>query len=118
MFLADENFPRPSLLLLREKGFKVQSVQEEFARIGDEKLIEIASSQNLIILTFDSDYGEIIFKYKSINPPTVIYFRNKGNNPLFAGEILLRILSDSTISLAGSFIVVEAENLRQRFYAR
>ena len=105
-------------MFLRENGVEVHSIQEEFAGIDDEKVIEMASSKKLIILTFDSDYGEIIFKHKNINPPPVIFFRDKGNNPLFAGEILLKILSDSSISLADSFIVVEAENIRQRFYNR
>lgn len=116
MFLANENFPRPSIKLLREKGLIVKSIQEELSGIPDEKVMDLATEMNLIILTFDSDYGEIIFKYKRSNPPTVIYFRNKGNNPLFAGHILLKILSNSSISLTDSFIVVEEQNIRQRFY--
>ena len=102
--------------LIREKGFEVKSIQEDFAGIHDEEVMNIACSLNLIILTFDSDYGEIIFKYKRTNPPTVIYFRDKGNDPLFAGQLLLKILSDSSISLSNSFIVAGAENIRQRFY--
>ncbi|HZI68887.1 MAG: DUF5615 family PIN-like protein [Ginsengibacter sp.] len=116
MYLANENFPVPSIEFLRSKGFKIKSIQEEYPGISDGKVIEIASSLNLIILTFDSDYGEIIFKYKKEKPPSVVYFRDKGNDPLFAGEILAKILSDSTISLNGSFTVVEAQNVRQRFY--
>jgi hypothetical protein len=37
MFLANENFPRPSIILLRNRGFNVKSVQEEFPGIPDEK---------------------------------------------------------------------------------
>ncbi len=54
MFLANENFPRPSIKLLREKGFEIKSIQEEFPGIPDEIVMDIASEMNLIILTFGS----------------------------------------------------------------
>lgn len=118
MFLANENFPRPSIKLLREKGFIVKSIQEEDPGIPDEKVMDIATELNLIILTFDSDYGEIIFRHSRDNPPTVIYFREKGADPLFAGRLLLTLLSNSSISILGSFMVVEEKNIRQRFYTK
>ncbi len=33
MFLANENFPRPGIVLLRESNFVVKSIQEEFPGI-------------------------------------------------------------------------------------
>ena len=116
MFLANENFPRPSILLLRKKGFEIRSIQEEFPGIPDEVVIKMASQMHLIILTFDSDYGELIFKYSLNNPPAVVYFRDKGNDPLFAGRLFLTILSKPDISLINSFTVVEEKNIRQRLY--
>lgn len=58
-----ENFARPSILLLRENGIEVRSIQEEFQGASDEIVMKIAIEMNLIILTFDSDHGELIFKY-------------------------------------------------------
>lgn len=118
MFLANKNFPRPSIKLLRDNGFDVKSIQEEFPGIADDIVMNIASEKSLIILTFDSDYGEIIFKHKRNNPPTVIYFRDKGSDPLFAGRLLLTLLSNSKISISDSFTVVEEKNIRQRFYKK
>ncbi len=63
MFLANENFPKPSPLLLREKGFVVKSIQEDLPGIDDLEVMKIAIEKNLITLTFDSDYGELILKY-------------------------------------------------------
>ena len=116
MFLANENFPRPSILLLRQNGFEIKSIQEEFAGISDENVIKIANELNLIILTFDSDYGELIFKYSKLNPPSVIFFREKGNTPYFAGNTLLSLFSSNKIKFENSFTVVEQNNIRQRFY--
>jgi predicted nuclease of predicted toxin-antitoxin system len=118
MFLANENFPRPSTLILREKGFIIKSIQEEYAGIGDPEVMQLALELNLIILTFDSDYGELIFKYTKDNPPAVVYFREKGNNPAFAAASLISLLTNSSISLKGAFTVVEANNIRQRFYKK
>jgi len=77
MFLANENFPRPSTVLLRESGFTVKSIQEDCPGIMDAEVMKIAIENNLIILTFDSDYGELIFKYAKDNPQSSI-FQRKG----------------------------------------
>ncbi len=116
MFLANENFPRPSILLLRSNGFIIKSIQEDYPGISDEEVIKLALELNLIILTFDSDYGELIFKHAKDNPPSVIYFREKGSDPLFGGNLLLDLLTNSQITIANAFTVVEEKNIRQRFY--
>jgi len=116
MWLANENFPRPSILLLRTHGYSVKSIQEESPGISDEEVIIVASQNNLIILTFDRDYGELIFRYSLSNPPAVIYFREKGNTPLFAGTVLFNLLSKGDIQFAKTFTVIEENNIRQRFY--
>ncbi len=65
-FLANENFPFPSIKFLRENGYEIISISEESSGIADSEVLQKASAENLIILTFDSDYGELIFKYKKI----------------------------------------------------
>jgi len=116
MFLANENFPRPSTIILRENGFVVKSIQEDCPGIEDVEVIKIALEQNLIILTFDRDYGEIIFKCAKDNPPSVVFFREKGSYPEFAASSLLSLLKSSKIVLAGAFTVIESDNIRQRYY--
>lgn len=118
MFLANENFPRPSIILLRQNGFEIKSIQEEFPGISDDLVINMASEMDLIILTFDSDYGELIFKYAISDPPAVVYFRDKGSDPLFAGRLLIGLLSKNEVSLFNSFTVVEEKNIRQRVYKK
>jgi hypothetical protein len=116
MFLANENFPKPSIILLRNAGFVIKSIQEELPGISDDEVVSIASGLNLIILTFDSDYGELIFRYYKNTPPAVVYFREKGSDPLFAGRLLIDLLSKPNISIINAFTVVEEKNIRQRFY--
>ncbi len=118
MFLANENFPKPSTIILRNNGFAVKSIQEDSPGISDSDVMKIALTLDLIILTFDSDYGELIFKYEKNNPPSVVFFREKGNSPVFAAESLLRLVSSKTIILQNSFTVIEANSVRQRFYQK
>jgi predicted nuclease of predicted toxin-antitoxin system len=118
MFLANENFPKPSITLLRNAAIKVGSIQEDFPGISDEEVLQIAITNNQIILTFDKDYGEIIFRNKLSNPPAVIFFREKGANPFFAGQTLLSLLQTNEIKFENTFTVIERENIRQRSYSK
>lgn len=115
-FLANENFPYQSILLLRQKGFKVTSVWEDYSGISDIEVIDIANKKELIILTFDKDHGEIIFKLGRENPPAVVFFRFKGETPEAAGMTLLTIIQNEAFELKKKFTVVERENIRQRNY--
>jgi len=67
-----------------------------------------------IILTFDRDYGELIFKYRKDNPPSVVYFRTKGQSPNDAGRILIEKIEVEKILLGSFFTVIEATGVRQR----
>jgi predicted nuclease of predicted toxin-antitoxin system len=116
MFLANENFPRPSVSLLRAKGFLVRSIQEECPGITDLEVVKVALKDSLVILTFDRDYGEIVFRYGKEQKPSVIFFRDKGADPEFAGNLLLELLLSTQLKFENAFSVVEHTNVRQRFY--
>ncbi len=115
IFLANENFPFPSIQILRDTGFNVESIGEKYSGISDERIIRIAQQNNSIILTFDRDYGELIFRHAIDLPPAVVYFRLKGNSPEFAANLLLEIL-EKNIVLENHFTVVEYSNIIQRRY--
>ena len=114
-FLANENFPFPSIRILRSKGLSIKSIGEECSGISDKEVIEIAQKEKLIILTFDRDYGELILKHGLDNPPAVVYFRLKGDNPEYAGNLLLTLM-DQSIPFENHFTVIETGSLRQRRY--
>lgn len=94
----------------------VKSIQEEFQGIMDEQVIQIATAEKLTILTFDKDYGELVFRYGAANPPSVIYFREKGHDPLFAGRTLVSLLLENGARFENAFTVIEQNSIRQRLY--
>lgn len=58
-FLADENVDRPVIYSLRNKGFDIKSVDEDFKGISDSEVLEKALSESRVLITFDSDFSKI-----------------------------------------------------------
>jgi predicted nuclease of predicted toxin-antitoxin system len=113
-FLANENYPFPSILLLREKGYDVKSIAENSHGISDDQVINIALEENRIILTFDRDYGELIFKYAPTRKPSVVYYRTKGRTPKEAGEILINLVLQDSFQFENLFTVIDDNHICQR----
>lgn len=72
-FLADENFPYQSIKILRNAGLDILSIAEDFFCIPDFEVLNLANESNRIILTLDSDFGELIFKQKLHCKTGIIY---------------------------------------------
>ena len=114
IFLANENIPLDSIVLIRSYNHIVLSIKEDFRGISDIAVLKLANQKDAIILTFDKDYGELIFRENFENPPSVIFFRFKGYNAEFAANALLKIIQNPQIQLQGYFTIIEEETVRQR----
>ncbi|CAN5856045.1 hypothetical protein BH24BAC1_BH24BAC1_27040 [soil metagenome] len=112
IFLANENFPYPSIRILRENGFTVISISEDKG-ISDEEVLKKAVEEKLVILTFDRDYGELIFRFQKEKPPAVVYFRVKGKTPRDAADKLISFIHEG-LAVENYFTVVEETGIRQR----
>lgn len=80
--LANENFPLTSAKYLKSLGFDVISIGVDNPGISDEEVMKIAIREERTILTFDSDYGELIFKYNYQPLAAVIYLRFLPKSPI------------------------------------
>jgi predicted nuclease of predicted toxin-antitoxin system len=65
-FLANENFPLFSIRLLRTAGYNVASVIEDTPGAKDHDVLKRAQKEARILLTFDRDYGELVYSYECI----------------------------------------------------
>lgn len=74
-FVADENFPRPALEALRNAGWEVFSVAEERPGISDEEVAALCSESKRVLLTFDKDFGELLFRRGLLVGSGVVLFR-------------------------------------------
>ena len=114
VFLANENFPKASHILLREEGYTVYSILEECPGKDDPFVLELARKREAVILTFDRDYGELIYHRKLPIPHGVIYFRFDPITPTEPAHLLLEYLKQSEIAFYNLFSVITRQNLRQR----
>lgn len=113
-FLANENFPLLSIRVLRNAGHNVAGVIEETRGAKDLDILKRAHGEKRIVLTFDRDYGELIFQHRSFIPLGVVYFRFDPSTPEEPAKILLKILEEGKVSVLGKFTVVERGGIRQR----
>jgi predicted nuclease of predicted toxin-antitoxin system len=84
------------------------------ARIEDSEVLAWAVSEQRVILTFDRDYGELIYKLGLLPPSGVIYLRYQPLNPIEPAEQLLRLLKVEKLQFEGRFTVVDRSQVRQR----
>jgi predicted nuclease of predicted toxin-antitoxin system len=112
-FLADENFPRPALEALRKAGWDVMSIAEECPGVPDEDVAKLCAGQQRILLTFDKDFGELVFLRGLSTGSGVVLFRITPASPDDAAEMALALVQ-SQPDLAGSFCVVTRDRIRIR----
>lgn len=111
--LADENFPRPALLALRDAGLTVDSVSELMPGATDREVLLHAAEHASWLLTFDRDYGELVFA-RAVPPPIVIlYFRQGSFPPLWPAEAAQSLIADPEFCV-GHLVVVSERSVRRR----
>ena len=72
--LANENLPTPSVQHSRNNGYDVAAVAEGKGGLTDPEVLALAVTELRWIVTFDRDYGELIFARVLAAPPAVILF--------------------------------------------
>jgi predicted nuclease of predicted toxin-antitoxin system len=111
--LANENFPAPSIRLLRDQGYDVAAVAEGAGSLADAEVLALAVAEKRWIVTFDRDYGELIFARRLAAPPAVVLFRMRSYRPADPGRALAGLL-DSGPEFDGQFVLVEEAGFRKR----
>lgn len=111
--LADENIPAQAIDALREAACDVLSIRETAAGIPDKEVLRIAVAQSRILVTFDRDYGELIFGQSHEPPPSVIYFRTFPAGPREVSDAVLSLLADSD-AIDGAMVIVSNQGIRRR----
>ena len=114
--LANETFPLKSILYLRRKGFDITSVGIDNPSIEDSAVMGIAIREERTILTFDRDYGELIFKRNFKPIKGVIYLRLDEYKPDEPGKIIEDIISKGEFDFDNALTVVDKSGIRQRKY--
>lgn len=113
-FLANENIPLASVLRLRKEKIDVSSVGLDSSSITDREVMQVATDEKRTIITFDRDYGELIYKYGFRPPAGVVYLRMQSYQPEEPAELILKLLNNPDFQFAGLFTVADERSIRQR----
>jgi predicted nuclease of predicted toxin-antitoxin system len=112
-WLVNENFPAPSVVALRASGHDVLFITESHAGVDDTTVLALAREEGRWLVTFDRDYGELLFARNHAPPPAVILLRVKSYRPDEPAAWLEQLLLDRE-SLLGKFTVFTGDTLRTR----
>ncbi len=109
--LADENFPGSVIDALSAAGYDVLSVARTSPGINDRAVLELARQTSRRLLTFDADFGDLVFFHGAPAPVAILYFRM---HPIIAEDVLEAALRALPETPEGYFAVVGREGTRLR----
>lgn len=93
-FLADENIHKQVVVGLRAAGFDVEWVRDSAHGQSDEAILDRADINQLILITCDRDFGELVFKGNFPPPLAVLYSRIAHRKSALTVERLLQEIAD------------------------
>lgn len=111
--LADENFPPRVARQLAAGGHDVELVSQILRSSTDRVVLRYARENARCLLTFDSDFGDLIFFSGELPPPAIFYFRL---HPVVPAEILEMARCALLEERDGLLVVVERDAIRVRAF--
>lgn len=112
--LANENFPLPSVRELQRQGHDVVSISLLSPGMSDENVLALAHREQRVLVTFDRDYGMLVYQERQPPPPAILYLRFRPKFPDEAATIISTILNLGLPTIRGAFFVVERDAIRRR----
>ena len=104
-FLADECCDFAAVRALRTHGHDVLAVSEFQHRSVDRDVMDLALSENRILLTEDKDFGWLVFAGR-VEPPGVILIRFPASARSMLADAVLKLVSEYAAQLVGAFVVL------------
>ena len=111
--LADENFPGAAVADLRLRGHDVLWVRTAMAGAADGDILARAVSEERLLVTFDKDFGELVYRRGRSASCGVVLFRISTRSSADAARRIVAILQ-SRNDWVGCFSVVEERGIRIR----
>jgi predicted nuclease of predicted toxin-antitoxin system len=110
---ANENIPELCVIRLRDHGHDVLWIREEAPGSSDVDVLAMALRENRLLITFDKDFGELVFRRGSGASCGIVLFRISQASPAAIAEKISSVLA-SRSDWAGAFSVVDDFTIRMR----
>lgn len=110
---ANENLPGDCIGALRASGHDVLWIRDAMPGAPDEAVLARALAEGRLLVTFDKDFGELVFRRGRASSCGVVLFRIGQPSAAAVAEMVTRILG-SRDDWTGHFSVVDERNVRMR----
>jgi predicted nuclease of predicted toxin-antitoxin system len=110
---ADENVPEACILALRESGHDVIWIREVAPGGSDESVLARAQTENRLLITFDKDFGELVFRRGLSASSGIILFRIQRPSAASLAERIVTVVN-SRSDWEGFYSVAEEHTIRMR----
>ena len=112
-FLADVNIEKNLVEFLRALGYDVLWIPDYNCRLMDDELLKLSNEENRILITNDTDFGELVFLQKKITTG-IILIRIKGQEINKKLEVLKKLFEYHKDKISNNFIVISDKKIRIR----
>jgi predicted nuclease of predicted toxin-antitoxin system len=112
-FLADECCDALVVTGLRSDGHDVVYVKEVAPGSDDDAILQMAASQQRLVLTEDKDFGELVVRLKLPAYGVILLRMNPADSATKLAR-LREVLSTDAARLANSFVVIDEGKSRFR----
>ncbi len=112
-YLLNENIPLEVVGKLRDE-IELIWVKDWKPAARDEEILAFAAKSDHIIVTFDKDFGELIFHKKYPIPKGVILLRFPPKSPKYILKKIRELLTDPDLDFENHFASVSEYEIRFR----
>jgi predicted nuclease of predicted toxin-antitoxin system len=113
--LANENVQRLLVAKLRDRGHDIRWVLEESRGIDDPHVLREALSEGRVLLTWDKDFGELVYRQgKSASNGVILLRVFDTKSQAEVVELIVPILEAHESSWPGHFSVIDRSRVRVR----
>lgn len=109
--LADENLPHAAGAALAADGHDIEWVSDTEPGANDLRVLALARDSQRVLVTFDSDFGELVFRRGVAPPRAIVYLRL---HPILQEDVVALVRDALSTDPDGAFVVASKEGVRRR----
>jgi predicted nuclease of predicted toxin-antitoxin system len=109
--LLDENMPRSVRRALADAGHDVAFAADAEPAAEDRRVLALARASQRILVTFDADFGDLVYQQAVPAPPAIVYLRMHPIDTEAAADMVQQALADSPWD---QFVVCTRQGRRRR----
>jgi predicted nuclease of predicted toxin-antitoxin system len=110
--LADENLHPLIVRHLRAVGFDVEWIKETSSGAQDEEILSRGDIGELVLVTVDRDFGDLIYRQGFPTPRAILYSRLSRANPQAIADRVAAVIESGVVENHMTTITARGERLK------